>query len=113
MTQVIENTNFRTLQTSMTDGQLITIPWPNGFVAGTVAINANSTTIAGLVHARSGGSPFTLTMGTPLANLVITSSDLSVSPPASGTGKLTVGRSATGLQLHAGGEFTTSVTFLG
>lgn len=113
MTQLIENTNFRTVQLNMTDGQLVTIPWPTGFIAGTVCVNANSSTIGGLVHARSGGSPITVALATPLANLTITSTDLTAAPPASGTNKITVGRSTTGFQLHAGFSATVAVTFLG
>lgn len=113
MTQLIENTSFRTSRVTLSDGQLITILWPNDFQAGTVLVNAGSSTVAGIVHARSGGSPVLVAMATPLTNLTVSSTDISVAPPASGTGKLTVGRTSTGLQLHAGGAFTVSVTFLG
>jgi hypothetical protein len=113
MTQQIENTSYRTVLLTMTDGQLLTIPWPTGFVAGSVSVNANSSTVAGLVHARAGGSPLTVAMAPPLSNLTITTTDLTLSPPASGTGKLTVGRSLAGFQVHVGAAFTVVVTFLG
>lgn len=113
MTQLIENTSFRTTQFVMSDGQLTTIPWPDRFVAGTVFVNANNATIGGLMHARSGGNPIILQLATPLANLTITSTDLTAAPPASGTGKITVGRSTAGFQLHAGLAATVAVTFLG
>lgn len=113
MTQTIQNTSFRTVLENMVDGQLLTIPWPTGFIAGLVTVNANSSTVAGLIHARSGGSPITAAMTTPLANLVVTSTDLSISPPASGSGKITIGRSSAGFQVHAGADFTVAVTFLG
>lgn len=113
MTQLIENTVFRTVQMVMTDGQLTTIPWPSGFVSGTVLVNANSTSVAGIIHARSGVSPILAAMATPLANLTVSSSDISATPPASGTGKITVGRTSVGLQVHSGGALTTSVTFIG
>lgn len=113
MTQLIENTSFRTSRVTLSDGQLITIPWPNDFQAGTVLVNANSASVAGIIHARSGGSPILTAMATPLANLTVSSSDISVTPPAAGTGKITVGRTSVGLQVHSGGALTTSVTFIG
>lgn len=113
MTQLIENTSFRTLTFNMVDNQLTTIPWPTGFIAGAVIVNANSSTVGGIVHARSGGSPFTVALSTPLSNLTVTSTDISLSPPAGGTNKITVGRTSVGLQLHSGGSFSVTVTFLG
>lgn len=112
MTQIIENTNFRTRMDNLVDGQLLVIPWPTGFIAGTVSVNAASSTVAGLVHARSGGSPLTVSLSS-LANFVVTSTDLTASPPALGTGKITIGRSITGFQIHSGGVFGVTTTFLG
>lgn len=113
MTQLIENSNFRTQKTAMADGQLLIIPWPSGFVAGMVSVNADSSTAAGLIHARAGGAPITVAMTPPLSNLTVTSTDLTLAPPASGTAKLTVGRSVDGFQVHAGAAFTVTITFLG
>lgn len=112
MNQTIENTNFRTSKGRLSDGELWLIPWPDTFSAGCVVVGANGSSTGALIHARAGGSP-SIQPFVALANATVTSTDISLSPPASGTGKITVGRSTEGLQVHAGAALTIAVTFLG
>lgn len=110
--QKIENSTVRSFKKLFSDGELVLIPWPKDMSSAIVAISANSTSIGGLVLARTGSSPTTVPVSA-LADLVVTSSDISVLPPAAGTGKVTIGRTVDGLQIHAGGKNTISVAFLG
>ena len=112
MNQTIENTNFRTSKDQLSDGELWVIPWPATFSAGCVVVGANGSSTGALIHVRAGSSPQILPF-VALANVTVTSTDISLAPPASGTGKITVGRSAEGLQVHAGASLSVSITFLG
>lgn len=110
--QLIENTSFRTVKDQLSDGELLLIPWPDTFSAGCVSVGANGSSTGALIHARAGVSP-SIQAFSALANAVVTSADISISPPPPGTGKITIGRTSFGLQVHAGGSFSVSITFLG
>lgn len=112
MNQTIENTNFRTSKDRLSDGELWLIPWPDTFSAGCVVVGANGSSTGALIHVRAGSSP-SIQPFVALANVTVTSTDISLSPPASGTGKITVGRSVAGLQVHSGGSFSVAITFIG